>query len=963
MAERKQVMISSTARDLPEHRKEVMDACLRQGFFPVMMEHLPASDHDAIEESLRMVDESDVYLGILAHRFGYVPNGYTISITEMEYNRAAERGVPRLIFVMGPGHPLLIEDVEMGDGAEKLKAFKERLETEKVVRFFKSVDGLRGDVIDSLSRLREPNLTAFHYVSDIPAPPEVYIAHPYTLLQTGRLIGRQPELNALTEWVTKGVAPIFNVVAIGGMGKSALTWHWFQEIAPLEMKPLAGRMWWSFYESDATFENFVIRALAYVGKRPREEVEKISPPDREEKLLAILDHKPFLVVLDGLERILIAYARMDAARLSDEEVGRQNDNLLRKTSDPRAGAFLRKLSACRAARVLIGTRLYPADLQDRLTGDPLPGSLRREILGLSDDDALNLWRAFGVGGTREALLPVFSSFGKHPLLIQALAGEIKRDRRASGDFERWQRDHMGFDPMRLPRVEDARAHVLEFALRGLSEPERRALHTAAAFRMPAAYDTLAAILVGDGKPFADERALDRSLIDLEDRGLLGWDRRANRYDLHPIVRGVVWSSLDQDARSDVFASLHIYFQPLPAIEWRDVDSVEDLTAAIELYNTLIGLGRYDDAYVVFQRRLNYATLYRLSASRLRVELLEALFPDGLDQPPRLAVPARQAFTLHALALGHKFRGEPGQALPLHRRNINLREGASATSNLATSLGSLADALRLIGALRESEGVSRRALSISREFADRFREAVSLRYLGITLAARGVSGDSQLALDRALWISRELGNQHGENLTDAYLAQLSLWVGDFAGAQSFADRAWEAAHLNRQERDFIRAARLQGEAALALGDQPVAEERLHHALNRARAVNFTEEELPALIALAELRRSQSDPKAAHALLDDVWESAERGPYPLRHADALNVLAQIERDAGNTSAAITAATEAYKKAWCDGPPFAYHRGLEKARAHLKALGAPEPQLAPYDESKFEPMPNSNTPPPTP
>jgi Domain of unknown function (DUF4062) len=50
------VLISSTARDLPEHRKEVMDACLRQGMFPTMMEHLPAADADAISESLRMVD-------------------------------------------------------------------------------------------------------------------------------------------------------------------------------------------------------------------------------------------------------------------------------------------------------------------------------------------------------------------------------------------------------------------------------------------------------------------------------------------------------------------------------------------------------------------------------------------------------------------------------------------------------------------------------------------------------------------------------------------------------------------------------------------------------------------------------------------------------------------------------------------------------------------------------------------
>ena len=55
-AGRKTVMISSTARDLPDHRKEVLDACLRQGMFPIMMEHLPASDSDAISESLKMVD-------------------------------------------------------------------------------------------------------------------------------------------------------------------------------------------------------------------------------------------------------------------------------------------------------------------------------------------------------------------------------------------------------------------------------------------------------------------------------------------------------------------------------------------------------------------------------------------------------------------------------------------------------------------------------------------------------------------------------------------------------------------------------------------------------------------------------------------------------------------------------------------------------------------------------------------
>jgi hypothetical protein len=112
--------------------------------------------------------------------------------------------------------------------------------------------------------------------------------------------------------------------------------------------------------------------------------------------------------------------------------------------------------------------------------------------------------------------------------------------------------------------------------------------------------------------------------------------------------------------------------------------------------------------------------------------------------------------------------------------------------------------------------------------------------------------------------------------------------------------------------MIRAVRLQGEAALGLGDLSTVDERLHHALARARALNLVQEELPALIGLAEVRRQQDDLKAARELLDDVWEPCERGPFRLFHADAYNVLAQIERDAGEHEAAVKAATEAYRLA---------------------------------------------------
>jgi hypothetical protein len=58
--------------------------------------------------------------------------------------------------------------------------------------------------------------------------------------------------------------------------------------------------------------------------------------------------------------------------------------------------------------------------------------------------------------------------------------------------------------------------------------------------------------------------------------------------------------------------------------------------------------------------------------------------------------------------------------------------------------------------------------------------------------------------------------------------------------------------------------------------------------------------------------------------------------------------------NRDAAIAAAPQAYRTAWCDGPPFGYHWGLVAAEKHLQKLGAPAPEMPPFDESKFELMP---------
>jgi tetratricopeptide (TPR) repeat protein len=979
----KTAMISSTARDLPEHRNMVMDACLRQGFQPIMMDHLAAQDRSANDVSIGMVEDADVYLGIFAFAYGSSPDDDERSYTEIEFDKAVSLVITVIPFFADENTPWPPRLVDTGEKAARLERLKQKATKDRIVSKFKSPEDLRGLVIHALGEFEKtqkktdaPAKLDLHPPNIIPQAPKPYIAHPYSLLQTSQVVGRQTELNLLTDWVTanKAVPPnvrLFNLIAIGGMGKSALTWKWFNDIAPHELPNRAGWMWWSFYESDAHYENFIIRALAYCSGQPGKTIRELKQLEREDQLWRLLDEQPFVLVLDGLERILLAYSRMDAARMLDDDLDERTANFvaragglpesagqsfigkhqLRLTADQRAGRFLRRLASIHASRILISTRLYPAELQTE-TGDPLPGCSATFLQGLSDDDALNLWREFKVSGSREQLLKVFHSFGNYPLLTRALAGEVAGYRPAPRDFDRWREDNPNFNPAQLD-LKNAKTHVLEYALRGLGEIQRKVLHTLAAFRMPAIWDTLRALLVGTNKPCADDQALDAILTEVEDRGLMGWDRQANRYDLHPIVRAVVWAALATEAKKDIYSELHTYFDAAPRPpDWRGIEYLEELTPAIELFDKLIGLEQFDDAASVFEDHLEMATLHRLSASRLRVELLEQLFPDGLEAPPRTR--EQSANVLNALGQAYHYGGEPGRAAPFFRRAANIDRSINFTKGLGSRLANLALALWPSGQIHAAEIASLRACELGQQEGLRHLEGFSLVLLGQVFTVLGDTRQAGVALARSSAIFASESNQQAEGFVAAYLAQRLIWSWKPRDAMPMAEKALKLAMVRRLERDVIRAHRLYGEVLSAFGDLAVAEEHLSGSLSRARNVNFIDEELTSLTALAELYRQRNEYESARELLDEVSGHAKRGPYPLLHADAQNVLGRIEiKD--NREAAMAAATRAYELAWCDGPPYAYHFGLTNAKQLLAELGAPEPDLPPFDESKFEPMPD--------
>jgi tetratricopeptide (TPR) repeat protein len=841
-------------------------------------------------------------------------------------------------------------------------------------------------------------------VRDIPSPPEPYIAHPYTLLQTGDLIGRRQELDVLAQWVAQpeavGHSRLLIVTAIGGAGKSALAWHWVREAAPRDTRPLAGRVWWSFYQPGVTFDHFVTRALMYVTGRNREQIERDPTPDREWRLLEVLRQQPFLIVLDGLERLLLAYARADAAYIDDTvftedaatRAGGTGDgpsgagtspagaHHLRRTADVRAGQFLRALAASAgASRVLITSRLMPADLETPM-GGPIAGCAHHELHGLTDEDAIALWHALGATGSRARMLPVFQTFDHHPLLIQILAGMVAHFHTAPGNFDAWRTANLAFNPFGLDLVQ-VQSHVLACALHGLPPAERRALHVFAACHMPARVEMLTGVLMLTAepddpaqKPFATLGAFDAGLTDLHDRGLLGWDRETRTYDLHPVVRGVVWRGLPEAVKQSVYEAIRVYCDAVPPVEEAAITTLEDLEPAIELFHALIGLGRYDDAYQLFRTRLDDALYYRLGAARLRNELLMHLLPQGPGHTARVSQRLHQALVLRMLANGLMFVGQLTDAVRLFQEAIDLiarvpDDGACDLTVVAGDvhetcrfdrpsdvvrvfLSEVSMALRLSGHLWSAEQAARTALGMSQRNAQRFEAGVNLYRLGLVLAARGAVAEADTVFHQSLAIwQQSCPHREMEGFLHACLARYALWTGNAGEALELAETACRLFHENQLAIDIMHGVRLQGMAYLALGDLDAADDRLHVALTAARTHNRVEEELLTLTSLAELHRLRGERERAREVLDLVWELAARGPYPLCHADALTVLARLEWDAGRSVEAVAAATHAYALAWCDGPPFAYHWGLTTARDLLLEWDASCPVLPPFTESQAE------------
>lgn len=504
---RVRVFIGSASLEILKHRDAVKDIIWRSDSLPFEKETTSWNEH------LQLIDEAEIFVGVIGVRYGDIPdenNEERLSCLELEYRRATQRRIPTLIYSASEENQDFSKKDYFFDSdkkREQLANFIDEVRKKNHLREFDNIEQLREYLRQDLEDLviHRFNDTASTSdivtpgVEDIPQPPEPYYHPEYTLTRT--FFGRTTELQQLEDWVVSKDSTII-LEAIGGMGKSAIAWEWVHQYAPHSFQP-RGVIWWSFYEPQATLKRFARHALAYITRQDPDDAAftNLSYDDLTSRLTTALRRGRYLVILDGLERLLVAYWRIERTHLPDFTIADGIND--RDCAEVRDGEFLRQLASVKSSKILICSRLLPFALEDlQKPGETIHSVRRLHIDGLSPKDAADLFRDLGVTQANSTTVQNFlRHLGYHALLIKLIAAHISRDfRRAPGNFDRWYDERGKSLDLASIASPDLPNHILFHALAGLDDDKRQLLTRLAAFSGPIEYMALAAFFVPSRPP-------------------------------------------------------------------------------------------------------------------------------------------------------------------------------------------------------------------------------------------------------------------------------------------------------------------------------------------------------------------------------------------------------------------------------------------------------------------------------
>lgn len=807
------VFISSTYKDLIEHRQAAHDALEKLGLHVIWMEAFGARPEDSTTACLKEVEESHLFVGIYAHRYGFIPTGKEASITEQEFDHAQDLDKPIFGFIVDEDHPWSPKYVEY-DKKLNLDAFLGKVKNQPV-EFFTTPENLAQKIASSVGRyiseqkIKEQsrisvnigesfsgNLTIGNQNTSTIANHQSPKPTGNTLPPEGFFVGREKEL----ETILAALSPESRtwgalIDGPGGIGKTALAIHAAHKAEGFERKIfITAKVRELTAEGEAKLTDFTrptyLAMLDELGKELGVEgLEKLPPEARPNELRLALAGKKALIVFDNLET------------LPEEERVRLLQFLSRLPEGNKAIVTSRRRSDVDARIVRL----------DRLSHDEA-----MQLIGELAKKYTRLGRA-----TIEEHEKLYAITQGNPLFIRWIVGQLGRE----GSHLRTIEEAVAFID-KAPKNNDPLEYIFGDLLETFTEDETKVLAALTHFDKPAQPKWIAQMTD------LPEKSAETALEDLTDRSILVADFESRTFYLPPLTAKFIkirrpeavtqtGDALTQrayalamqyggDTNYDGFRTLDAEWGLLAAALPRLLtgDNRRLQTVCNQLINFLNFTGRWDEEI----------WLHEQGEAR-------ALAADDKENAGRRAYDAGYTYC---------FRNQPAEVLACAARAAeHWQDSTPRNKAIAISLRGLGHKLNedypaAITAYRESLEIHR---SISPENDD---VAIALNDLAIAEYENKDYVASERDLREALRIAKKNNNQEIIAGTPGNLADLAIAREQWAEAESLAREALALAEkVGRQELIASDCHRLAKALVRARHASPQRDESLQEALPLSR----------------------------------------------------------------------------------------------------------------------------------
>ena len=547
---------------------------------------------------------------------------------------------------------------------------------------------------------------------------------------TTALIGRKTELAQLTTAFTDPNKRLAIIVAAGGIGKSALTDEWLQQIAVHNYYGKTHVFGWSFYSqgSHNTFTNsqpFFSAVLPFLGisEIPKDEIEKARV------LAQCLQQQPCLLILDGLEPLQYAENLPSMSGELQDSALKEFIACLRRTADK--------------SFVLLSSRQPLMELKNWQPESYLSLDLKT----LPPEDGAALLKNLGVTGEAEERQAICKDLNGHALSL-VLLGHLLHEHH-QGDC-RYAKE---LPPLTSAHGDSNAEQDSRHALRVLDyydslqdEASRCFLQLLGLFDRPM-NPAEKAVLIASANHAEPLRALTQKQWQaveqrLERSGLLlGRKGTFTRFewDTHPIIRAYFGQKFKEN-HPETFKQAHKvlfdYYQNLP--EKEVPDTLEEM---LPLYRAVMHgclAGEYKKALIdVFQQRINRIndlySLYKLGAYSYNLVALSAFFSaNWIKLNDEYITEPEEVWLSNLVSFSLMSSGRLLDAVAMRERSIELSLKMKDLDAAASNARTFTDLLLPLGKLREAEIVSNKSLSYALQIYDKWGQKRSYSRVAIIL---------------------------------------------------------------------------------------------------------------------------------------------------------------------------------------------------------------------------------------